>query len=94
MHLAICLPPRNGVRASSLQLPPGAWGTVLDLRVHMAVLGAPIANDEFYPELASVDARDRPRDDYLKPLKLLAKSLAFIDPISGLHRHFESRMIL
>ena len=64
------------------------------LRLHMAALGAPIVNDEFYPELASVDARDHPRDDYLKPLKLLAKSLAFIDPISGLHRHFESRMIL
>jgi tRNA pseudouridine32 synthase/23S rRNA pseudouridine746 synthase len=30
-------------------------------------------------------------EDYSRPLKLLAKSLAFIDPLSGVERRFESR---
>lgn len=54
------------------------------LRVHMAALGAPIANDAVYP-LLRTDA-----EDYGRPLKLLAKSLAFVDPVSGIERCFES----
>ena len=57
------------------------------LRVHMAALGAPIVNDAFYPQL-SVDAGV---DDYSRPLKLLARRLAFVDPLSGLRREFASR---
>ena len=35
----IPLPPRNGVHASSLQLPPGAWATLLDaLCAHFAMV--------------------------------------------------------
>ncbi|MEO7064862.1 MAG: pseudouridine synthase [Dokdonella sp.] len=64
------------------------------LRVHMAALGAPILNDDFYPALASAGAHERRCDDYSKPLQLLAASLSFIDPLSGLDRHFESRMTL
>ena len=56
------------------------------LRVHMAALGAPIRNDPYYPELA-VPAPD----DYSRPLQLLARSLAFVDPLSGMKRGFESR---
>lgn len=59
------------------------------LRVHMAALGAPILNDPFYPVLA-----ERADDDYLSPLKLLAKSLAFVDPLSGETRQFESGFVL
>ena len=59
------------------------------LRVHMAMLGAPIVNDGFYPELRALD-----QDDYARPLKLLAKSLTFVDPLSGLTRRFESRQTL
>lgn len=59
------------------------------LRVHMAGLGAPILNDPFYPELA--EAAD---DDYARPLKLLARSLVFADPISGKQRHFKSLLDL
>lgn len=55
------------------------------LRVHMAALGAPIANDPLYPEL-----RDAAVDDLRQPLKLLAKSLTFVDPITGVRRYFES----
>lgn len=59
------------------------------LRVHMAALGAPILNDGFYPVLT-----ERAEDDYAKPLQLLAKSLSFIDPLSGLQRSFESSLRL
>jgi len=59
------------------------------LRVHMAALGAPILNDPFYPHLTDVAG-----DDYARPLKLLARSLAFVDPLSGVVRRFESRFEL
>jgi tRNA pseudouridine32 synthase/23S rRNA pseudouridine746 synthase len=55
------------------------------LRVHLAALGAPIVNDSFYPDLLP----DAP-DDYSRPLKLLARSIAFDDPVTGQHRQFES----
>nr|WP_026146395.1 RluA family pseudouridine synthase [Pseudomonas thermotolerans] len=61
------------------------------LRVHLAALGAPICHDGFYPEL-----RDRPEDpdDYARPLQLLARELAFVDPLSGAPRQFVSRLQL
>jgi tRNA pseudouridine32 synthase / 23S rRNA pseudouridine746 synthase len=55
------------------------------LRAHMAALGTPIVNDRLYPVLQPFGP-----DDYTKPLQLLAKSLAFIDPITGRERRFES----
>ncbi|MGY3038472.1 tRNA pseudouridine32 synthase/23S rRNA pseudouridine746 synthase [Rhodanobacter sp. TND4EL1] len=57
------------------------------LRVHMAALGAPIMNDTLYPELAA-----KSDDDHQRPLKLLAHGLAFVDPLSGESRRFESRL--
>ncbi|MEO4046058.1 RluA family pseudouridine synthase [Pseudomonas sp. CAU 1711] len=60
------------------------------LRVHMAALGAPILNDSFYPELRD----EKGVDDFTRPLKLLAHSLAFADPLSGEPRRFESRIEL
>lgn len=59
------------------------------LRVHMAAMGAPIANDAVYPEV-----RQREDDDFTKPLKLLARTLSFSDPLDGSPRHFESRFRL
>ncbi|NOT89814.1 MAG: pseudouridine synthase [Lysobacter sp.] len=59
------------------------------LRVHMAALGAPIRNDPLYPQLA-----DQMPDDPECPLKLLARSLAFTDPLDGSARCFESRLQL
>jgi tRNA pseudouridine32 synthase / 23S rRNA pseudouridine746 synthase len=59
------------------------------LRVHMAALGAPIIGDTLYPALAEKSA-----DDHQRPLKLLAQSLAFLDPLSGEARRFESRLRL
>lgn len=55
------------------------------LRVHLASLGAPIINDTFYPVALACKG-----DDYSAPLKLLAKSIAFIDPVSGENRYFQS----
>jgi tRNA pseudouridine32 synthase/23S rRNA pseudouridine746 synthase len=57
------------------------------LRVHMAALGAPIANDRWYPE-----ATEPAADNHARPLKLLARRLAFRDPLSGEHREFESTL--
>src|SRR6185312_9287238 len=59
------------------------------LRVHMAALGVPIRNDAFYPELTEAAA-----DDYRRPLKLLARELAFVDPLSGEPRRFRSKLTL
>lgn len=59
------------------------------LRVHMAALGAPILNDPLYPECGEPVA-----DDYKRPLKLLARTLQFVDPLSGQERRFESRLEL
>lgn len=61
------------------------------LRVHLAALGAPILNDPFYPKVC--DAPDAP-DDYSRPLKLLARGLAFSDPLTGEQRSFESCLSL
>ncbi|MFJ9531742.1 RluA family pseudouridine synthase [Herbaspirillum sp. NPDC101396] len=56
------------------------------LRVHMAALGVPIVNDNFYPHVVPAGMAD----DYDAPLKLLARSIAFTDPLSGDVRYFES----
>ena len=55
------------------------------LRVHMAALGLPLLGDGIYPHLTPEG-----QVDYARPLQLLAKSIAFTDPLSGLPRHFES----
>lgn len=56
------------------------------LRVHLASLGCPILNDPFYPELLPCKG-----DDFSKPLQLLAKSIAFIDPITHEKHYFKSQ---
>ena len=56
------------------------------LRVHMNALGLPILNDRMYPPVENT-----PDDDYSRPLQLLAKSIAFTDPVTGEARRFESR---
>ncbi|MES2324595.1 MAG: pseudouridine synthase [Pseudomonadota bacterium] len=59
------------------------------LRVHMMALGAPILNDTFYPVALPLQV-----DDFDRPLKLLARAIAFDDPLSGQRRHFESTRYL
>lgn len=59
------------------------------LRVHMAALGAAIANDPLYPEVAH-----RASGDYEAPLQLLARALSFTDPLTGESRRFRSALRL
>ena len=59
------------------------------LRVHMNALGLPILNDRMYPPVA-----ETPDDDYRLPLQLLAKSIAFTDPVTGQARYFQSHRTL
>jgi tRNA pseudouridine32 synthase/23S rRNA pseudouridine746 synthase len=54
------------------------------LRVHMAAIGAPIVGDPLYPELREEAG------DFADPLRLLARELRFVDPLSGLERVFHS----
>lgn len=59
------------------------------LRVHMAALGAPIFGDDLYPQ-----PQQRAPDDFSQPLALLARKLAFTDPISGARQEFVSQLQL
>jgi len=60
-------------------------GRTHQLRLHMAGLGVPIMGDDFYPVLTETAL-----DDYRNPLQLLAKVLAFTDPLTGEPRRFTS----
>jgi tRNA pseudouridine32 synthase/23S rRNA pseudouridine746 synthase len=60
------------------------------LRVHMNALGLPIVGDSIYPELLA----QQDEADFSRPLQLLAKTLSFVDPLSGQPRHFESKLRL
>lgn len=64
-------------------------GKTHQLRLHMLSLGMPIMHDNYYPELKPKRA---PQPD--KPLQLLAKSLSFIDPVTGSEHCFNSRFEL
>jgi tRNA pseudouridine32 synthase / 23S rRNA pseudouridine746 synthase len=60
-------------------------GRTHQLRVHMSGLGLSITGDPLYPNIIDVD-----RDDFSTPLALLAHSLEFSDPLSGVQRLFTS----
>ncbi len=57
------------------------------LRVHMNALGLPIVGDQLYPVVRH--GPDEP-EDFQDPLRLLAKAIAFTDPVTGEARRFES----
>jgi tRNA pseudouridine32 synthase/23S rRNA pseudouridine746 synthase len=90
-------PSNSETRIDVLARGDGNWRYALtpitgrkhQLRVHMASLGAPIANDRMYPSLLH-----RTPGDYSAPLQLLAKGLRFIDPLSGVERYFCSSFLL
>jgi len=78
--------------ATLYQLIP-VTGRKHQLRLHLSALGMPIINDKLYPEISSACAseNDFDRDYYFsEPLKLLARSIAFRDPMTGKERYFES----
>lgn len=64
-----------------------ATGQRHQLRVHMNALGLPLMNDLFYPQVL-IGANEP--DDFKSPLKLLAKTISFQDPVSDTPRYFES----
>jgi tRNA pseudouridine32 synthase/23S rRNA pseudouridine746 synthase len=61
------------------------------LRVHMNALGLPIVGDQLYPEVLHGPDDE---EDFSVPLRLLAKRMAFTDPITGQARAFESARTL
>jgi tRNA pseudouridine32 synthase/23S rRNA pseudouridine746 synthase len=86
-------PANSETRIDVIERGDGHWRYALtpvtgrkhQLRVHMAALGAPILNDPIYPSVVH-----RPAGDYSAPLQLLARSLSFIDPLTGSPRQFSS----
>jgi tRNA pseudouridine32 synthase/23S rRNA pseudouridine746 synthase len=59
------------------------------LRVHLNALGIPIVNDRLYPDVWPEVLPEVP-EDFSRPLRLLAKSLSFRDPLTNQELHFES----
>ncbi|MEH0109395.1 pseudouridine synthase [Tersicoccus sp. MR15.9] len=64
-------------------------GKTHQLRVHMASLGLGIRGDRYYPVL-----QDEAPDDHARPLCLLARSIAFTDPVTGRDVSYTSRRTL
>lgn len=78
----------TGERLWRYRLAPSS-GKTHQLRVHMLGLGLPILNDLLYPVVHPAGA-----EDFDRPLQLLARRLAFTDPVSGQPLAFESRFKL
>lgn len=60
------------------------------LRAQMNAAGLPLRGDRLYPELWPEPAPEAP-PDYSHPLQLLAREIAFTDPLTGAPRCFTSR---
>jgi tRNA pseudouridine32 synthase / 23S rRNA pseudouridine746 synthase len=74
----------NRGSVSLYQLLP-ITGRKHQLRLHLAALGIPVINDKLYPVWTPSETHD-----FSRPLKLLAKSISFRDPLSGREHYFES----
>ena len=72
--------------AESLYEARPVTGRKHQVRLHLAALGIPVKGDRLYPEVLPTPAPE----DFSAPLKLLAKSVSFLDPLTGRERHFES----
>jgi len=70
------------------QLNP-VTGKTHQLRLHMSGLGFRISNDRLYPDLLAEQ-----NDDFDQPLQLLAKQIAFRDPLTGKTMEFGSEQAL
>lgn len=91
--------PNSETRVERLEVR-GAWaryglaprtGKRHQLRVHLDALGLPIAGDQFYPR---VRRGPDEAEDFTDPLRLLARAIAFTDPVTGQARRFESARTL
>ena len=72
--------------AESLYEARPVTGRKHQVRLHLAALGIPVVGDGLYPEVLP----PRAPEDFSAPLKLLARSVSFRDPLTGRERHFES----
>ncbi|MFD8814230.1 RluA family pseudouridine synthase [Streptomyces sp. NPDC059627] len=61
-------------------------GQTHQLRVHMSALGVPILGDPLYPVVTG----PVPDGDFRRPLQLLARSLEFTDPVTGVEHRLRS----
>ncbi|MFF1653063.1 RluA family pseudouridine synthase [Streptomyces sp. NPDC058255] len=71
---------RRGPRGRYRLTP--STGQTHQLRVHMNALGVPLLGDPLYPVVTG----PVPAGDFRRPLQLLARALAFTDPVTG-HAH-------
>lgn len=90
VHLLRVLGPQATPALHALYALHPVTGHRHQLRVHMAALGMPIVDDRLYPRLLPAQAVP----DFQQPLQLLARSLAFEDPLTGERRMFRSRRTL
>ena len=60
-------------------------GRTHQLRMHMWKAGVPLLGDLVYPDVMPVDA-----EEITAPMRLLARSLSFTDPLDGTHREFST----
>jgi tRNA pseudouridine32 synthase/23S rRNA pseudouridine746 synthase len=84
----IALIERHGALARYRLTPQ--TGQKHQLRVHLNALGIPIVGDRIYPVLQP-DLAPGAEPDYTEPLRLLAREIAFTDPVTGEARRLESR---
>jgi tRNA pseudouridine32 synthase/23S rRNA pseudouridine746 synthase len=88
-HTRIELIRRLGTARAHYRLLP-LTGRKHQLRVHLNGLGLPIVGDRIYPRLWPEPPLDA-APDWSCPLQLLARDIAFTDPVSGQPRAFSSR---
>jgi tRNA pseudouridine32 synthase/23S rRNA pseudouridine746 synthase len=81
--------PVTRVARAHYRLQPST-GRKHQLRAQMAALGLPIDGDRVYPQLLPADDPGA-EPDYRRPLQLLAREIAFDDPLTGEPRRFVSR---
>ncbi|MFI8772876.1 pseudouridine synthase [Gordonia sp. NPDC062954] len=65
-------------------------GRTHQLRMHMAQLGVGIVGDPLYPDIRPDLAELPDHGDFTQPLRLVAHSLGFDDPLTGERREFVS----
>ncbi|AEF39027.1 Pseudouridine synthase [Hoyosella subflava DQS3-9A1] len=64
-------------------------GRTHQLRVHMSALGVPIYGDSLYPQITPISPTD-----YTEPLRLLAHTMSFTDPLTRRKHTFMSERTL
>lgn len=81
-----CVKQKNGLALFHIE---PATGKKHQIRLHLSGLGFGIVNDRYYPDLLP----EQP-PDFDKPLQLLARSLSFTDPVTGINLDFHCSMEL